>query len=362
MKRTTALLVAIAMIALCFCGCTGKPTQETTTVEATEATTVETTKKEKVYDKKTNLLTGIPNLSDGAIGKRPVAVMVNNIKKSLPQYGISDADIIFEVLVEGGITRMMALYGDYTRIPNVCSVRSCRYYFPIFAHGFDAVYCCFGSNQSLGTTTLKRIKIDYFDGQFYSALYGRDAERKKTYAKEHTAYLKGSDVPATLKKEGVRSDILKGRKEPFFNFNSPNKPKKVSDTVCNKATLNFSKFYWSGFTYDKASKTYLKTHEEKAHIDQKTGNQLAFTNVLVLTTSVNEFNDGTGLIKVDWKGGSGCYLSMGTAKPIKWSKASESAPIKLTDKNGKPLKLNAGKSYIGVIPSSGVKLDTKTTK
>ena len=62
-----------------------------------------------------NLLTGVPDLTDGAIGKRPVAVMVNNVSYAMPQYGVGQADIIFEIPVEGDATRFMALYGDYTQ-------------------------------------------------------------------------------------------------------------------------------------------------------------------------------------------------------------------------------------------------------
>lgn len=84
-----------------------------------------------------NLLTGLGDLSEEAIGKRPVAVMVNNVEKAMPQYGIGQADIIFEIPVEGDVTRFMALYGDYTKVPKICPIRSCRYYFPAISQGFE---------------------------------------------------------------------------------------------------------------------------------------------------------------------------------------------------------------------------------
>ena len=82
-----------------------------------------------------NLLTGIPDLTDAPIGKRPVAVMVNNIPKAMPQYGIEKADIIFEIPVEGDQTRFMALDADYTTMTQICPIRSCRYYFPALSQG-----------------------------------------------------------------------------------------------------------------------------------------------------------------------------------------------------------------------------------
>ena len=64
-----------------------------------------------------NILTGLYNLSDEAVGKRPVAIMVNNIPAAMPQYGIDKAEVVFEIPVEGHQTRLMCLYGDYTQLP-----------------------------------------------------------------------------------------------------------------------------------------------------------------------------------------------------------------------------------------------------
>lgn len=355
MKRTVACIIAVitALLFLCSCGETGEETQQSETTTKTQSVTA--TQPVKVENK--NLLTGIANLSEQAQGKRPVAVMINNIEEALPQYGISSADIMFEIVVEGGITRMMAIYGDYTKIPRVCSVRSCRYYFPIFSASFDAVYCCYGSNKSLGTATLKRLGIDYFDGQYYSALYGRDEERLKTYSREHTAYLKGSQIPSTLEKENVRTDLKKGMTGEFFNFSD--KPARLSSKVCEKAVLNFSNSYYSTFTYDKASQTYLKQHSGSPHMDTGTGKQLAYTNVFIFETKVSSY-DGSVLRKVDWKGGTGYYLSMGTLKEIKWSKADELSRIVITDAQGGELSVNPGKSYIGVLDKGEAEMYIET--
>ena len=120
LKRTVALLLAVVMLfGLTACG--GKEEEETTEPVTTEVTTTAA----PLAPAKINRLTGLATLSKEAYGKRPVAIMINNVRAALPQYGVSAADIMFEVIVEGGITRMMAVYGDYTKIPNVCSIRSC---------------------------------------------------------------------------------------------------------------------------------------------------------------------------------------------------------------------------------------------
>lgn len=344
MKKIVLLLLSLIMVLTCFTGCGGNTDDETTTT-TTETTTQVTTTEAPVPDN-INLLTGLKGLSDKAVGKRPMAIMINNIKASLPQYGIYSADIIYEIVTEGGITRMMALYGDYTKVPNVCSVRSCRYYFPIFAHGYDAVYFCFGANETLGYPTLKRIKIDYFDGKTYgSLLFGRDAERRKTMATEHTGYVKGENIPEALKKEKVRTDLLEG-KSTAFNFLP--EAQVPSDKACDWAEIKFSYAYYSTFKYNESKGVYYKWHSGKAHRDSVADKQLAFTNLFILQTDIHSYK-GKQIQEVDWKGGDGYYISKGAVTEIKWEKKNEKASIKYFDKKtGEELKVNPGKSYIAV--------------
>lgn len=343
--RMAVVFMLVIALTVTFAACGNKEEETTQPETTTMVTTTEAPEPEIIV----NRLTGLDDLSEKAIGKRPVAVMINNIRKSLPQYGLSQADLLFEMLVEGGITRMMAVYSDYTKMPEICSVRSCRYYFPIFAHGLDAVYFCFGSNETLGTPTLKRIGIDYIDGNQIAdkTVFDRDPQRVNRYSREHTFFLKGPDMPQILKKYDIRTDYLEKKDTPIFKFRQDGKKTK-GDTACDKVNLKFSNSYYSTFTYDKASKTYKKQHTGNAHIDQRTGEQLSFTNLFVLETSVNNYK-GTILVEIDWKGGTGYYISNGKSQKITWEKKSEGANIKVYNAEGKQLKVNPGKSYIGVI-------------
>lgn len=137
-----------------------------------------------------NLLTGIGDLSEAAIGKRPVAVMVNNVQKAMPQYGVSQADLIFEIPVEGDATRFMAMYGDYTKVPQVCPIRSCRYYFPALSQGFDAFYVNWGIDDTIADY-LEALDLDQIEGITNTGgLFGRDQDKlNQGYALEHTGFL-----------------------------------------------------------------------------------------------------------------------------------------------------------------------------
>jgi len=337
--------------ALALSGCrknSSSETSETTATEAvTEVTVYETTATENTtVAEGINPLTGECGYNADVYGKRPVAVMVNNVKPSLPQYGIKEADIIYELPVEAGITRLMAIYADYTKVPDVCSVRSCRYYYPLIALGFDAFYCHWGMDMTVAKETLERTGIDRFDGggPSGSGIFFRDSERQKTYASEHTGYLDGSALAKKIN-AAYRTDANEKNYGGGLVFGENTTP--IGD-VCLKLTLNFSSSYYSTFQYNEETGKYLKFHSGSPHIDSRTGNQLDFKNIFILQTSSSLREDGY-LVDVELNGGSGYYVSNGRIVPIIWEKPEEDEPIKLFTANLEPLVLNPGKSYFGII-------------
>ena len=295
-----------------------------------------------------NPLTGESGYNESADGKRPVSVMVNNLKDALPQYGVEQADIIFEVPVEGGITRLMAVYADYTSMPDICSVRSCRYYYPIIALGMDAIYCHWGADQTIAMDTLNRTGIDRLDGANENDIFLRDDERAKKYASEHTGYLKGSAIPGKIESKGFRTDINSRNAEGCFNFAED----KVTpaDMTAVSVQVKFSNSYYSDFEYDEATGEYLKFHSGKPHIDGRTEKQIGFENVIILQSDIHTRSCGY-LMDVGLTGGTGYYVSNGGAQSITWKKESETSPIKLYDASGSELEVNVGESYIGIIGS-----------
>lgn len=329
---------------------TSAPTQASTTSAFTEPSTP-TVKPdtESVSNNCQNPLTGVYGYSEAAVGKRPVAVMINNIKASLPQYGIAAADIIYELPVEGGITRMMAVYADYTAVPEVCSVRSCRYYYPILCLGMDAFYCHWGLDKTIAKDTLERTGIDHLDGdQISGELFKRDSERTKKYAQEHTGFLNGPKLAEYIDKYGFRTDLSTAYNHTIFNFAAQDAQFTPDGDTADEVTLRFSSDYYSTFQFDSESGEYKKLHSGNPHMDQHTDTQLSFENVIILQTNIYPGENGY-LMTVELSGGSGYYASNGGIIPITWEKSSENSPIKLYDSSGSELTLNAGKSYIGII-------------
>lgn len=300
--------------------------------------------------KNQNLLTGVGDLSQEAIGKRPVAVMVNNIEPALPQYGISQADVIFEMPVEGDATRLMALYADYTKMPDICAIRSCRYYYPALAKGFDAFYVHWGMDPSV-VGYVNSLNMNRYDGNANTGgLFARDTSRRQAgYALEHTGYFKGTEFASVVQSTGVRTDLLESKTGTAFNFCKMGTVITPTGQSCNVMDVKFGAAR-AKFTYNAETGTYYKEINGKPHVDGKTGEQLSFSNVFVLETSIS-VRDEVGHKKLDWAGSSsakGYYVSNGVVQEIRWSKANgnESSYLKFYDTNGKELEINRGKSYI----------------
>ena len=319
--------------------------EESQTVQGAEVT-------QKEVPANQNLLTGVGDLSEGAIGKRPVAVMVNNVQKAMPQYGVSQADLIFEIPVEGDATRFMALYGDYTKVPQVCPIRSCRYYFPALSQGFDAFYVNWGIDDTIADY-LQALDLDQIEGITNTGgLFGRDQEKLgQGYAVEHTGFFDGTRLVSYIESKGLRTDLKEEKKGAAFLFNGMDEQLKPEGSDCTQVDVQFGA-QSSTFTYDAEKKVYLKQINGTPQTDAKTGEQLAFTNVLVLETEIS-VRDEVGHKQIDWDGGAnakGYYISNGGVQEIRWSKDenNEESYLRFYDLNGKEIKINRGKSYIAL--------------
>ena len=292
-----------------------------------------------------NLLTGLDTLSEEAKGKRPVAVMVNNIAPSFPQYGIAQADIIFEIVVEGNQTRFMALYGDYTQVPEVCSVRSARKYFGSLAKGFDAVYVNWGMAEAI-RPYITSLKLTHFDGASdTNGLFSRDTARKAAgYSLEHTGYFDGTKLAEVLEKQDVDMNVKPEYDSTVFLFNS--EPVAPEGEECKEVIVEFGAAT-AGFKYNEETGTYFKTHNGEKQMDGRAETQLEFTNLIILETGVMMDPNGTHKM-LNWYNGDGYYVSNGVAQEIKFAKTSETARLVLYDLDGNELAINPGKSYISM--------------
>lgn len=296
-----------------------------------------------------NPLTGVYDLKKEAAGKRPVAVMINNIETAQSvQTGLGEADIVFENLAEGGITRLMAVYSDIGSVGQIGTIRSLRYSYIDLAATFDAIPVHCGSDNTYATPHLKKLKLSSYDlGAKDSSVQFREKNGKAT---EHTLYTKGSMLSEGIAKSDLRQNLT-GDSKPAFSFSNAEQTAPAGELSCLDAFVSMSSSYTTNFRYDESSKMYTRCPKGKALKDYKTSKTVSVKNVFFLYTSVTSFDDNYHT-KTALDGGEGVYISEGGAKTIRWKKGEASSPLSFTNEDGSALKVNAGSSWICLVPTS----------
>ncbi len=301
----------------------------------------------------TNPLTGEPTEEDIS-QNRPVAIMLNNLKKALPQHGVADADMIYEVCAEGGITRMMAVFQSLDGVGNLGSVRSSRPYYVELAAGLDAIYIHAGGSDGayVAIRDCGVFNIDGVNGPYGGTMFWRDAQRRKTAGFEHSLFTSDTRISELLsgKLANKRQVHNEGYSLPL-TFAADGTP--AAGQAANTVSVKFSNNKTGVFTYDAERNAYLVSQHGAPYVDGNTDQQVAVTNVLVVMTDISTIpGDKEGRQNVDLVGsGSGFYACGGKYVPITWSKASASAPLTYATMDGQPLTLGVGSSYINIIDS-----------
>lgn len=353
--RRLALAVGLALL-LTACGAGGPaPTAAVTPSPAPTASPVPSPLPTPTpYDGPVNPLTGLP-LEEAWAGRRPVAVMINNLKQALPQLGVGAADLIYEVPAEGGITRMLAVYQDPSRAGTIGSVRSARPYFLELALGHDAIFIHAGGSEDAyakirtwGVTALDGVRGPYLGSSPGSNLLWRDPERRKRYALEHTVVTTGEAVARFLEASSLRLTTREGLEQPL-EFVADGTP--AGGVAAEGIEVDFTSYKSGRFTYDPAGGRYLAEEYGQPYVDGDTGEQLGVTNVLILRAACRNTGDSLGHITVDLSGGgTGYFACGGRAVDIRWSKGYPDGALRYTDLDGRPLALGQGVSYICIVP------------
>lgn len=358
-KIIIALVAAIVVVALCvgayFAFFNKKDDEPTTAAPTTEALTESTTAEPVAPVSDVNPLTGEADFNKAAIGKRPIAVVVENeygVSSVRPQWGIDKADMIMEGETEYS-TRMLFFWADYTALPEqIGSARSARPPFIRFSQLFDSIFIHAGLSHSKDNyegadDVFKNENIDHVnllsEGTEY---FSRDKSRTSTI--EHTGYFKGNNAPKLIEKYKFRTDA-KAEKYTHFSFNE-----KVEDVGSDKAsTVNFK---WSdhcpkkaSFYYDSEKGKYTTTDFDSSYGTA----DVEFENIVLLldTTEyiVKQNYKGSGnsetYCNYNLDGGKGLVASNGTCVEINWS--VENGKLVMKDSKGNEVKLNVGKTYIG---------------
>lgn len=356
-KKVIYAILMVSMLTLCF-GCKKKKKEENTPPVTPEVTNTPVPTKEvtPTPEEETHVgqvrskLTG-EWVNKEVENKRPYAIMLNNISYANPQSGTSEASIIYEAIVEGGITRMMGIYEDLydeegKSLSRIGSTRSARHYFVSFADEYDAIYVHYGQTK-YAVSKMKELDIDTLSGlsSLGTTVFFRDNNIKAP----HNAFASAKGILKGTKKSGYRTEYKDGY-EGHFKFYEEDTD-LTKGTVANKVTMKLSQYTNPYFVYNKETKTYDRYQFKGPHIDATTKKQLTFKNLIV--QYVKEWNiDKNGYQTMDIENGtgSGYYITNGKAQKITWKKKESTKKMRYYDEDGNELTMNPGKTFVTIFP------------
>ncbi len=282
---------------------------------------------------------------------RPYAVMINCHSAALPQSGLGDAYMVYEIMVESGITRMLALFKD-APMEKVGSIRSVRSQYLPYIFENDAVLVHAGGQieaiQRISDEKIAHVDVDGKYGQ-------RDKKLKRAW--EHTLFTNKSLLDKAMNDTGLRTTTDKGL---LLDYSIDELDLSKYETVpANKISIKYSNYRTSNYEYDSENKYYLRSMNSKKNTDLVTNEQYHVKNIIVYGVKYTTYNlRGTGYQKLnDINNGEGYYITNGVALPITWSKSSEKEKtVYKIKETGETLKVNDGNTYIQIYPSNGGKL------
>lgn len=278
-------------------------------------------------------LTGVG--SEKSIEDRIAMVIIENHGQARPQSGLDKADMVYEILAEGGITRFAAFYqSEYPKL--VGPVRSIRTYFIRLGEGFNALLVHAGWSPEAESIILKE-KLPSINGLTWEPKYfWRDKSR---YA-PHNMYTDFENIRAAADKLKYSTTV----KTPEFLFKD--KSEEAKGEAAMDITIKYNSAYRVGYQYDAEKEIYTRTINDKPHADAITKETLSTTNLMVVLTK-HKVLDSEGRLSVDLKaGGKGYLFQGGKVLEITWK--NENGVIQPYH-NGVQLAFYPGKTWINIV-------------
>ncbi len=277
---------------------------------------------------------------------RPFAVMIDNHKDAWPQAGLQQAYMVYEIIVEGGETRLMALFKG-ADVEKIGPVRSARHYFIDYAMENDAIYTHFGESPQ-ASSDIKKFSINEIDG---IAEDGTTFTRVRDKASPHNAVTSTEKLLTSAKNKKYRTT---SDKESVLNYvvdevNLENGQGAVSVTIPHSQLQNVK------YEYDEENKVYERYARGKEQTDWVTGNPITVKNIIITfcdnyTLSDKENKGRQGLKNIGTF--DGYYITNGKAIKIKCIKEARDKQTVYQDLEGNEINVNDGNTFVNICPTS----------
>lgn len=366
MKRLQVLLLISLSSAFLLFGCGKKEEMAEPVVEQViddvpeieeEAEEVEEESDEDVPPEEGMVRSRITNewVTEEVNNTRPITVMIPNTKTAA-QYGISNADVLYECNVEGSITRLMALFQDWSDFDRLGNVRSCRDYYVYWSFEWDAFYIHYGGPFYIDEV-INRPDTEDIDGLSSSNFFRANDTGNST----DNAYVDTEGILADIKKLGYDLEYRDGyADEQHYQFapnNSPNTLEQYSDAItANKIDMSptypVTNCY---FVYNSETGLYdryqhLSGAADGPHVDMANNKQLAFKNIIIQNTYY-EVRDQKGYLAFQCHDNTrdGWFFTNGKGIHVTWEKASDYGATRYYDDDGNEIQFNTGKTMVCIV-------------
>lgn len=332
-KKVQRLFMAFILLVMCT-ACKQEPDKSPKADVKEEETSAPIAENTEIYP-----LTGLP--SKNVNGQRSFAVMVNNHPDARPQSGLHQADLVYEVLSEGNITRFLAIF--QSEQPAVIGpIRSAREYYVDLSSGYDSVFISHGWSPQ-AKETLENGKYDYLNGLFYDGTLFWRADFRKA---PHNSYISAENIMEGAK----QADIDLVHQPELLSFLSEDEMKNLKGDEAVKAEVRYDKSdVWNAeYEYDKQTEKYLRYSNNEQTKDLETGKSIAVDNLFIVEME-HQLIDDYGRRSIDLtSGGKGILLQKGVSRQVEWrNKDGRILPYL----NGSQVGFVPGKTWINIVPA-----------
>ncbi len=276
---------------------------------------------------------------------RPIAVMIDNHNQAWPQAGLNKAYLVYEIIVEGGETRLMAVFKG-VNVDKIGPVRSSRHYFLDYAMENDAIYAHYGWSP-MAESDIKSYNINNLNGITEST---STFWRVKDKSAPHNAV---TSTEALLKAAKAKGYKTTSTKKSVLNYTTDDVTLEDGQGATS-VTIPHSNLQTVKYVYDEENQVYKRYARNKAQTDWDTGNSITTKNIIITmcdnyTLDDSENKGRQGLKNIGTF--NGYYITNGKAIKIKCIKEARNTQTKYEDLQGNEIKVNDGNTWINICPT-----------
>lgn len=288
---------------------------------------------------------------------RPIAIMIDNHKGALPQAGLNDAYMVYEIIVEGGESRLMALFKGVD-LEKIGPVRSSRHYFLDYALENDAIYVHFGWSPQ-AQSDISKLGVNNINGiNESSSSFWRTKDK---YA-PHNVATSTKKILEIAERKGYATTSTK---DSVLHYVADEVNLK-GNVEATKVTIPYSDSNTVRYEYDTVTKRYTRYSRDTKQVDWDTKETVTTKNIIIVKCSNTTLNDGSGKGRQtldNVKILNGYYITNGKAIEITAEKTARSSQTVYKDKEGNVIDVNDGNTFVQICPiDSKIKIEPGEAK